>query len=216
MNTNKWGPSAWDLFHTMSYSDVCKMPKDITSEKYQLYLQTAEKQIIPFYKLLRQLLPCIHCRNSYNVYWKEEPLTMDIFQTKNGFKSWLYRLHNKVNYKLLNQGYTKTLINSKDVKHNYEKNDETSMLNSGYVFTSCIIYNYNENNKDYIPKFFKLLSSIHPSKTLRKQLKEYLKNSTNDDFKNRRKINKWYLESPIMKLQNYGKDEFIKLYNECS
>ena len=87
LNPKIWGPSAWKFLHsvTLSYPQV---PND--DDKYH-YLQ--------FFDHLRAVLPCQLCRDNYNKYWYEYPLTQHIY-SREALSKWFLAYHNKVNERL--------------------------------------------------------------------------------------------------------------------
>ncbi len=94
MQTTKWGPEGWMLFHSIPFFyPKCNAGKATQARFKKLY------------SLFEELLPCKYCRISYAQYWKE--LDIDSFLTKGRKKlfEWTYHLHNLVNKKLRDQGY---------------------------------------------------------------------------------------------------------------
>lgn len=80
MDTKFWGPSGWRLLHLVAAS--------------------AKKDQTDFWETLPFVLPCKFCRASLTDYYKDLPIP------KKGYDSWLYKIHNKVNKKLRDQGQT--------------------------------------------------------------------------------------------------------------
>ena len=91
MDTKSWGPHGWFFLHTITFN----YPDDPSEEnKYyhkQLFLNFSET------------LPCKYCRNSYKKFVKELPIE-PYLESKKLLAIWLYKIHNKVNDKLRNQG----------------------------------------------------------------------------------------------------------------
>jgi len=83
MNVWIWGPPMWETLHSCAFL--------FDSEKVDM-TNTLET--------LEELLPCIHCRNSYKQFNQE------LGQPSIGSASkWLYDMHNKVNLKLWRQKF---------------------------------------------------------------------------------------------------------------
>jgi hypothetical protein len=79
MDTKFWGPSGWRFLHLVAASG---------------------KGSPEFWETLPFILPCKFCRTSLTSYYKELPIP------KKGQDIWLYKIHNKVNKKLRDQGQT--------------------------------------------------------------------------------------------------------------
>jgi len=76
MDTRYWGPSGWQLLHLIAAKGAAKS----------------------FWETLPYVLPCKFCRASLTTYYKELPIP----NSNQG--PWLYKVHNKVNSKLRQQG----------------------------------------------------------------------------------------------------------------
>jgi len=74
MDTRFWGPSAWQLFHLVSFQEH---PDDLLN-------------------FMKEILPCRFCRESTTQFVREHPLRGDPAK-------WLYEIHNMVNNKLRKQ-----------------------------------------------------------------------------------------------------------------
>ena len=110
MDTDFWGPSAWKLLHSISYTYKYSLESSIV---YSNFLKT-----IPF------ILPCKYCRSSLIDYYKEYPFQIfvdkysnqiersfldegGIINPKLDMPKWMYTIHNCVNNKLRKQGIHK-------------------------------------------------------------------------------------------------------------
>ena len=93
MDTRYWGPSGWKLLHSITFS----------------YEEKLKNQYHDFFNVIAFLLPCKYCRKSYSEYILNDPIDVS---SKEHFTKWLWRIHNKVNEKLRNQG----LCNHEDPK----------------------------------------------------------------------------------------------------
>lgn len=84
MNTAIWGPLMWSFLNDVAtVGDIVHDSLDESSRK--LFLQ--------FLTLMKFILPCKYCRESYTQYSGEMPPSFPL-------KPWLYTIHNKVNKKL--------------------------------------------------------------------------------------------------------------------
>jgi hypothetical protein len=102
MQSNKWGPDAWSLFHTMSFNYPLD-PKQCDKDDYK-----------SFFKTLTNILPCNICRKSYSFFYEKFPID-EYLDDRNGVVFWLFTLHNIVNLKL-----DKPTAELKDVVLKYE------------------------------------------------------------------------------------------------
>jgi hypothetical protein len=75
VDTRFWGPSAWQLFHYVSFH-----AKDPAS----------------FLRTIKDILPCRFCRKSSAKFMRELPMEADLGH-------WVWALHNRVNLKLRTQ-----------------------------------------------------------------------------------------------------------------
>jgi len=84
-NPKDWGPSAWHLLHTLSYT----YPEKPTLEK--------QMEIEKFISSFSELLPCKECKEGFKKYLKQNPIHS---KTREGFIKWCVDAHNHVNKKL--------------------------------------------------------------------------------------------------------------------
>ena len=138
MNTNKWGPSGWNLLGTSAYKYdhvITRLPdhhKITLALIYKIHISNTETQ-----------LPCKYCRESYTVYIRELPVDQPLIEHK--LNNWMYLLHNKVNDKLRKQGY--------NTSEDPSLSEATKMINlksknyyisTGWDYINCIAHNYPE------------------------------------------------------------------------
>lgn len=90
MDTKKWGPSGWVFLHAIA-------------ENYDPDIHDAQT-FKRFFTDVGGVLPCIHCRNSYQEF-SQELLIDPYLKSTGGLAEWMYLIHNKVNKKLRDQGY---------------------------------------------------------------------------------------------------------------
>jgi hypothetical protein len=84
-----WGPGAWLMIHSVSFS----YPDNPTDDDKKHYKQ--------FYESIQYTLPCAGCRESYAKFIVTEPTILaDALDNKTTLTKWLYDVHNRVNEKL--------------------------------------------------------------------------------------------------------------------
>ena len=96
--TKVWGPPGWVFLHCVSFG----YPTDPTSFD-KLKGQAIGTTVINyrnFFQSLGFIFPCVYCRNSYQDFIKELPLTDDVLSSRDSLVKWLWDIHNKVNNKL--------------------------------------------------------------------------------------------------------------------
>jgi hypothetical protein len=88
--TKIWGVPGWEFLHCVTFG----FPTDPSYQDKVNYLS--------FFTTIGFVLPCIHCRNSYQVFIKEGDTLLDInvVDSRESITKWLYKLHNRVNCKL--------------------------------------------------------------------------------------------------------------------
>lgn len=144
MNTLFWGPSAWQLIHSVGLS-YPKKPSDL------------EKRIFfDFFDSLQYVLPCKHCRKSYSSFYK------DIELNNGKLYEWTWKLHNKVNDKLRNQGLNNNSnpLLTDSYKLHKKKLKESRKNNNfpGLDFINCVFMDCKSNSKKkyFLDSFKKL------------------------------------------------------------
>ena len=81
MNVWIWGPPMWEIMHSSAF----------ILDKHKLNSES-------LYKSLTILLPCRHCRESFNIFWEQTG------PPERGHTArWVYEIHKLVNRKLHNQ-----------------------------------------------------------------------------------------------------------------
>jgi hypothetical protein len=106
-----WGPNAWNfLFSAIAGSYPIKYdPNDKSHQK-------RAKGFTQLFNSLKEVLPCIYCRVSYEQFVKELPMK-DYIHGRTSMMHWLYLLHDKVNQKLINQEQECYVLESKTLKN---------------------------------------------------------------------------------------------------
>jgi hypothetical protein len=92
-----WGPNAWNfLFSAIAGSYPIKFnPNDKSHQK-------RSKGFTQLFNSLKEVLPCIYCRLSYEQFMKDLPMN-DYMHSRTSMMYWLYLIHDKVNRKLIDQ-----------------------------------------------------------------------------------------------------------------
>jgi hypothetical protein len=103
MQTSKWGPSAWDYLHTLTFN----YPENPSDDNKKYYYE--------LFNNLKFTLPCKYCRESYSIFFKYININ-DYLDDRKGITYWLYTIHNIVNLKL-----NKKKVDFIDVVNYYEK-----------------------------------------------------------------------------------------------
>lgn len=211
MQTTKWGPSGWNLFHNVAIG------YNPTRENKALYRA--------FYESFKQILPCKYCRQSYSTFFDTTPIDRFLVSSEQLFY-WTYLMHNKVNDKLRKQGFLKTPNPSyQEIKKQYQKGCYNKCTYADYiVFIGCVVFNYGSigNSKDCPPQctqdgyktFFDFLTIIFPK--IHKKL-------TKSDLKNNCNIVVWYFanvlvpsKQPNMRLFETYVNYFANFRASCS
>lgn len=137
MNTVFWGGDGWKLLGSIAYN----YPTNPTIDDKKKYLL--------FFNSLKDVLPCIYCRNSYSEYIIELPID-DFLDNNVKLSLWLYKIHNKVNNKLRIQGFLhESDPTFKHVFEYYKKyvkeiNDSNCLNMCGFNFIYSIIFNFED------------------------------------------------------------------------
>jgi len=103
MQTSKWGPSAWNFLHTLTFN----YPENPTDDNKKYYYELFEN--------LKFTLPCKYCRESYSIFFKYININ-SYLNDRMGITYWLFTIHNIVNYKL-----NKKKVDFIDIVNYYEK-----------------------------------------------------------------------------------------------
>jgi hypothetical protein len=158
MQTIQWGPEGWVLFHVLPYYYAVKNP---SPNRRQLFKE--------FYTVLKDVLPCIYCRNSYKDFLAQVPID-GYLDGSQSLLQWTYLIHNLVNKKLRDQGYLDEPDPSfAEVLNRYNKlckapNDEVGrwhMDSKGWLspslnFIATIVFNYDPKDADKVAGYAKL------------------------------------------------------------
>ena len=166
-----WGPCLWNTINSF----ISVYPEN-PSENDIISCQT-------FFKSIKDLIPCNSCKNSYNIYIKEDDTNVDDinnFNNKDNLIFFVYKIRNKVNNKI-NVNY--------DISFEYFKKKLKKMTCDNEI-------NGFINNLREAPV-------IHSS--IQSNIFQYLEKNTNFDIKKTKKIIeicKKFLNNPDFSLDN--------------
>ena len=105
MDTKFWGKNLWVGLHSIAHN------YDSSKHDPESYKQ--------FFYYLGEVLPCIHCRNSYKEFFKILPI--EPYLESNQLHRWVYDIHNMVNQKLRDQGNILRDPSFEEVYDRYDK-----------------------------------------------------------------------------------------------
>lgn len=174
MDTRFWGPSGWQLLHSIT-NKYPNNPDKLEKDAYEI-----------FFKSLPFILPCIYCRNSLTEYYKQYPINgietdesvnSPLYNNHN-LRLWLYNIHNLVNDKLRGQGLLTTENPEfKEVIDNYTE----SSCEKCWDFIYAIALNYPDNkqlitNRQYLnyKLFLNYLPKVLPDSLLATKVNNFM------------------------------------------
>ncbi len=179
--TKIWGPHLWFSLNSIVFG----YPIKPTLEQKHQYMT--------FFKSLGWVLPCSHCRESYNFFINdgETKLTIEKLNSRDDLIKWIYNIHNRVNKKL-NYLYLTSLDEFKEKFESF-RYDENSKINSYQIYEESLI------EVNYIPlKIAKYFIEYAKSKNISFDKIEYY----NDLIHNKRNINKKEYQERNLKCYN--------------
>ena len=160
MQTTKWGPEGWKVFHTIPFF-------------YEPEPTPANKRLFKkFFTNLQCVLPCKYCRESYKEFIKEIPIDKYLNSSCSLFY-WTYLMHNRVNRKLREQGY----LHEKDPtpeevfdtyfdrteRDKARPNEEPLWVEPLLLFLGTIVFNYSDKDldkKEQYPVFISMIPDL--------------------------------------------------------
>lgn len=95
MSTRNWGPDAWNF---LFISIMGRYPMEIKTDEHRKIRHDFKVLLTS----LANILPCIFCRNSFEIFLKELPIK-PFLQGRIQLMYWLYLMKDKVNTKLIKQ-----------------------------------------------------------------------------------------------------------------
>ena len=121
--TKIWGPHMWVALHSISFC----YPLNPTEQD--------KKKFYSFFRLVGDMLPCFHCRESYNNFIKCGITKLDdsVFISRESVTKWLYYLHEAVNKKLgvdYGVSYEDVVIRYESYRASCNKNDMLEKITS--------------------------------------------------------------------------------------
>jgi hypothetical protein len=171
VDTQYWGPSAWQLFHLIAFRSA--RPEKLLS-------------------MIQEILPCKFCRASTAEYVKDHPLHKDPGK-------WLYEIHNMVNDKLRTQCKEDPLVINpgpdpafEDVKRQYMSMKATDIPGRDFLFSVASNYPDKPEVSDIERQrlFIQTLVEVYPFEKLRKKFQKYLK-ERDIQLNNKKDYMKW-------------------------
>jgi len=184
INPHWWGHNLWQSINAF----IAVYPDNPSNEEIN--------SIQIFFKSLQNLIPCYSCRNTYNIYIKEDDTSIDNlnnFNKKDNLIFFVYKLRNKVNNKLnINYNITFNYFKSKLEKLTCKDNDVDVYVNN-LIETPIII---DETEKNII---------------------KYLKNNNFNYKKTIKIINvcKNFIDNPIFEINNNNFNIFYDRNKKC-
>lgn len=85
MMTSVWGPALWHTLHTISFNYPDR-PDRATRKRYRRFMRS-----------LRHVLPCLYCRENYSDNVRAAGYSDRVFESRDAFSRYIFRLHNHVN-----------------------------------------------------------------------------------------------------------------------
>lgn len=140
MDTNIWGPLAWNLLHDVAVMGDKLIPK----------IPAMNDTIVRFFTLWQNLLPCVYCRQSFRRFSHRLP-------PQYPFRVWIYNIHNMVNRKL-----NKPLSLSRHVWLRRCK-IYRCFGNTPQLWDLCfiLVLNYNVKQQEYYIQWFQILRKLY-------------------------------------------------------
>lgn len=117
--TSKWGSSAWNYLFC---SIMGSYPYILDSKNYD-HLQI-KNEFKNLFSSLKYTLPCSTCQESYKIYWQEIPIE-DYMSGRISLMNWLYKIRDKVNYKLICQENELYKLEKQKINNIYKVKDIT-------------------------------------------------------------------------------------------
>jgi hypothetical protein len=93
MSTTIWGPMIWTSLHIISFNYPTN-PSESDKIDYKIWLLSYKKT-----------LPCAYCRINFDKNLKSAGFSDKVFNNRNSFSRFIYRLHNCVNIMLGKKKY---------------------------------------------------------------------------------------------------------------
>lgn len=131
MSTGIWGPLIWSSLHIISFNYPVA-PTYADKKNYKTWLLSFEKT-----------LPCCYCRNNFRKNLKSAGFNDKVFDSRDSFSRFIYKLHNCVNVMLgkkifFNYEYVRDLYeNFRSGCSEKEKTEFIKLNNSNKLEKNC-------------------------------------------------------------------------------
>lgn len=186
---DKWGPIAWNIYHSFSINFLKKYADD-----YLIFINT-----------FGYILPCETCKSHYNYVIKEIYKIDDIEINKNNIIKYTYNIHKLVN-ELLNKkniSLKKATILNKDIH-----------INNSLFLIKTIYSNFDYKKMsfflfDKIFNFFIVFCKLYPQKEIRKKFQKLINSEKFNDINSPNQFIEWY-KSNFLKLSIIKESTEIK------
>ena len=114
MMTKVWGPAGWLFLHCVTFG-YPENP-DLYDIENGLAPGTTRSRYKRFFMEIGNILPCKYCRESYKDFIKVDAIDINL-KNRSSLIEWLWRIHNKINLKLVLNYCDATITN---IKNRYE------------------------------------------------------------------------------------------------
>jgi hypothetical protein len=185
MDISIWGPSLWELLHSVAFGYNLT---PVTSMK--------KKQYILFFSSIEHLIPCYKCKTHYKYYLNSNSI-LHAVNSYNGIIKWVNNLHNTVNAKI---GKKKQTLETSKIKYVNKNGSLNVIYDKIYIFIDNAVQNTTHIDFKNIKIFLNSLYHIFPSEKCRLQLNIFDRTNRLNKI-NIRNIKKWYSKLNIRSLE---------------
>ena len=169
---DKWGPTAWNIYHSFSINFLKKY-----SDDYIIFINT-----------FGYVLPCETCKSHYNYVINDIYKIDDTEINKNNIIKYTYNIHKLVN-ELLNKkniSLKKAILLNKDIH-----------INNSLFLIKTIYSNFDYKKMsfflfDKIFNFFIVFCKLYPQKEIRKKLQKLISSEKFNDINSPNQFFEWY------------------------
>lgn len=152
-----WGPSAWHIFHTMSFN--------WNEKNINIYIQ--------FFNLIKNTIPCLVCYTNFKKKINSPNLSInENCKSKEKMINWIIKMHNIINKSNQKKEYT-----LKEVENIYIKNNKVIIDRNHYVkfIREYIIFNIKIRKGNNAIRILAILAMLFPIKRVRNNLIKSMK-----------------------------------------
>jgi len=132
LSTKHWGPPGWYFLFSCIMGAY---PVKITNSTEHKQIKKHFKQL---FSNMSYIMPCVFCRNSYKLFYKELPIE-PFLKGRIELMFWLYLIRDKVNQKLIKQEKKCYNEEKKKLKDKYKK----GLLNKNQYYKK--VYNFKKD-----------------------------------------------------------------------